>query len=82
LGAYESPINIIQNCMAEGIPDVILMDVDMPQMNGIEATQLIKEHFPKVNILILTVFEDRDKLFSALQAGASGYLLKKSKIID
>lgn len=82
LGAYESPINIIQNCKNEGIPDVILMDVDMPQMNGIEATQLIKEHFPQVNILILTVFEDRDKLFSALQAGASGYLLKKSKIIE
>ncbi len=81
LGAYESPINILQNCK-NNIPDVILMDVDMPLMNGIEATKLVKEHFPQVNILILTVFEDRDKLFSALQAGASGYLLKKSKIIE
>lgn len=81
LGAYESPINILQDCKST-IPDVILMDVDMPLMNGIDATQLVKEHFPQINILILTVFEDRDKLFSALQAGASGYLLKKSKIIE
>jgi DNA-binding NarL/FixJ family response regulator len=42
----------------------------------------VKENFPEINILILTVFEDREKLFSALQAGASGYLLKKSKIIE
>jgi DNA-binding NarL/FixJ family response regulator len=81
LGAYESPIEILQNCKTN-TPDVILMDVDMPLMNGIDATKLVKEHFSQVNILILTVFEDRDKLFSALQAGASGYLLKKSKIIE
>jgi two-component system, NarL family, response regulator LiaR len=81
LGAYESPIEILQNCK-NALPDVILMDVDMPLMNGIEATKLVKGHFENVNILILTVFEDRDKLFSALQAGASGYLLKKSKIIE
>jgi DNA-binding NarL/FixJ family response regulator len=81
LGAYESPIEILQNCKTN-TPDVILMDVDMPLMNGIDASKLVKEHFSQVNILILTVFEDRDKLFSALQAGASGYLLKKSKIIE
>ncbi|MFN3848542.1 MAG: response regulator [Spirosomataceae bacterium] len=81
LGAYDSPINILENSRT-ATPDVILMDVDMPLMNGIDATRLIKEHYPQVNILILTVFEDRDKLFSALQAGASGYLLKKSKIIE
>lgn len=81
LGAYDSPISILENCKA-ALPDVILMDVDMPQMSGIEATRLVKENFQQVNVLILTVFEDRDKLFSALQAGASGYLLKKSKIIE
>lgn len=81
LGAYESPIEILQNCK-NALPHVILMDVDMPHMNGIEATKLVKEQYENVNILILTVFEDRDKLFSALQAGASGYLLKKSKIIE
>jgi DNA-binding NarL/FixJ family response regulator len=81
LGAYGSPIEILQNCK-NALPHVILMDVDMPHMNGIEATKLVKESYENVNILILTVFEDRDKLFSALQAGASGYLLKKSKIIE
>lgn len=81
LGSYNSPVDIIQHCK-NTLPDVILMDVDMPIMNGIEATKLVKEQFPQVNILILTVFEDKEKLFSALQAGASGYLLKKSKIIE
>lgn len=81
LGAYHSPMDIILNCK-NTLPDVILMDVDMPILNGIEATKLVKDHFPQVNILILTVFEDREKLFSALQAGASGYLLKKSKIME
>lgn len=80
-GSYNSPVDILKNCK-NALPDVILMDVDMPIMNGIDATKLVKEHFPQVNILILTVFEDREKLFSALQAGASGYLLKKSKIIE
>ncbi|CAH0995155.1 Transcriptional regulatory protein LnrK [Emticicia aquatica] len=81
LGSYNSPVDIIQNCN-NTMPDVILMDVDMPLMNGIDATKLVKEQFPQINILILTVFEDKEKLFSALQAGASGYLLKKSKIIE
>lgn len=81
VGSYNSPVDIITNCKIN-LPDVILMDVDMPIMNGIDATKLVKEQFPQTNILILTVFEDKEKLFSALQAGASGYLLKKSKIIE
>jgi DNA-binding NarL/FixJ family response regulator len=81
LGAYESPIHIVEYCKSTQ-PDVILMDIDMPLMNGIEATQIVKDKYPSVNILILTIFEDREKLFSALQAGASGYLLKNSKIIE
>jgi DNA-binding NarL/FixJ family response regulator len=81
LGSFESPVHIIENCKT-ALPDVILMDIDMPLMNGIEATGLVKEKYPNINILILTVFEDREKLFSALQAGASGYLLKNSKIAE
>ncbi len=80
-GSFSSPVNIIDNCK-NITPNVILMDIDMPAVNGIEATILVKEYFPEINILILTVFEDRDKLFNALQAGASGYLLKKSKITE
>ncbi len=81
VGAYSNPLNILKNCR-ENTPEVILMDIDMPIMSGIAATQIVKEHFPEINILILTVFEEREKLFSALQAGASGYLLKKSRIIE
>lgn len=58
--------------------DVILMDIDMPGLNGIEATALIKSHFPSINVLILTSYDDSTKIFDALQSGATGYLLKKT----
>jgi DNA-binding NarL/FixJ family response regulator len=58
--------------------DVILMDIDMPGLNGIEATALIKSHFPDINVLILTSYDDSAKIFDALQSGATGYLLKKT----
>lgn len=66
-------------------PDVVLMDIDMPGINGIQGVWEIKERWPQMKVLMLTVFEDDDKIFSALRAGANGYLLKKDKpqkIID
>ena len=57
-------------------PDVILMDIELPGTNGIELTRLIQDKFPQVKILIQTVFNDREKIFKALCAGASGYILK------
>lgn len=57
-------------------PDVVLMDIEMPGMNGIDVTQHINDVFPDVKILIQTVFNDSDKIFQALCAGASGYILK------
>ena len=59
-------------------PDVIIMDIEMPVMNGIDATRLIKGEFPAMKILILTVFDDKERIFQALCAGGSGYLLKHS----
>ncbi|GAA3616210.1 response regulator transcription factor [Microlunatus ginsengisoli] len=61
---------------AELQPDVILMDLHMPAMNGIEATQLIVDTSPHIAVLVLTMLEDDDSVFSAMRAGARGYLLK------
>ena len=80
-GAYPNPGNILDHC-TNNRPDVILMDIDMPVMSGIEATSIVKEKFPGINILILTIFKDKDKVFNALCAGATGYLLKKSSTIQ
>lgn len=59
-------------------PDVVLMDINIPGKNGIEATKEIKEHYPAVQICIQTVFEEDDKVFASLCAGASGYILKNT----
>jgi DNA-binding NarL/FixJ family response regulator len=57
-------------------PDVVLMDIRMPIMDGIEATRAVKGRFPDVQVLVLTTFDDDESIFAALQAGASGYVLK------
>jgi DNA-binding NarL/FixJ family response regulator len=80
-GAYSDCSSVIENC-STATPDIILMDIDMPGMSGIEATALVKARFPQINIMMLTVYEDRDKVFDALCAGATGYLLKKSSSIQ
>jgi DNA-binding NarL/FixJ family response regulator len=66
-------------------PDVIIMDIDLPKTSGIEGVQIIKQAIPDANIFMLTVFEDEEKIFQSIKAGALGYLLKKDspdKIID
>lgn len=59
-------------------PDVVLMDIDMPGKSGIEGVAMVKEAMPEVAVIIYTVFEDDEKLFKGLCAGANGYLLKKT----
>jgi len=59
-------------------PDVVLMDINLPGMSGIECTRLLRDRNPRQQVLILTVYEDSDRIFEALQAGASGYLLKRT----
>jgi DNA-binding NarL/FixJ family response regulator len=59
-------------------PDVVLMDIGLPNISGIEGVRTVKENFNTIEVLMFTVFEDDDKIFEALKAGASGYILKKS----
>lgn len=56
--------------------DVILMDIQMPEMDGIETTRIISEHYPQIKIIMLTVLDDEESIFQAILAGANGYLLK------
>lgn len=64
----------------EFVPDVVLMDVRMPKLNGIEAARAIREMVPSVKIVMLTVSDEEDDLFDAIKAGANGYLLKEISI--
>jgi DNA-binding NarL/FixJ family response regulator len=59
-------------------PDIVLMDIQLPGMSGIECTAALKQKLPNLRVMMLTVYEDSDAIFNALKAGASGYLLKRS----
>lgn len=58
-------------------PDVVILDIDLPLLSGIEGAQLIKERMPEIGIFMLTVFEDEEKILKSIKAGAEGYLLKR-----
>jgi DNA-binding NarL/FixJ family response regulator len=60
-------------------PGVVLMDINLPGMNGVECVQRLKQVAPKIQVVMLTVYEDTDNIFNALAAGAAGYLLKRTK---
>lgn len=78
LGIYENCESLVEN-VGQLIPDVVLMDIDMPVVNGIEGVKVIREHFPNVVIIMQTVFEDENSIFEAIQAGAHGYILKTAR---
>jgi DNA-binding NarL/FixJ family response regulator len=61
-------------------PSLVLMDIEMPNVNGIEGVRIIKKYYPEIKIIMQTVFEDEEKIFAALQAGAEGYILKNAPI--
>ena len=84
VGAFEDCSHLLKN-IKEITPDVVLMDIGMPGMNGIEAVRILHEKYPDLKILMQTIFEDSDKIFESILAGASGYILKNtspSRILD
>jgi DNA-binding NarL/FixJ family response regulator len=75
VGSFSHVLDCIED-VRECQPDIVLMDIEMPGMTGIEAVKLIKKELPHVQILMQTVFEDDDRVFDSICAGASGYILK------
>jgi DNA-binding NarL/FixJ family response regulator len=84
VGSFSHVLDCIED-IKESKPDIVLMDIEMPGMTGIEAVRFLKKEFPHIQILMQTVFEDDDRVFDSICAGASGYILKNhlnTKLID
>lgn len=77
VGAFPN-CNELLDDIRKSIPDVVLMDIEMPGMNGIEAVRVIKEKFPEIKILMETIFEEDEKVFASICNGAEGYILKNT----
>ena len=76
-GAFPNCNNLLRN-IEQTKPDVVLMDIEMPGINGIEAVAMIKGEFPETKILMETIFDDDEKIFNSVCAGAEGYILKNT----
>lgn len=81
IGAYTNASAILENCRYRK-PDVILMDIDMPGISGIEAVAMIQTHYPEIKVLMQTVFEDNQKVFQSICNGAVGYIIKKTNPLE
>ncbi len=78
-GSFENCTNIIKD-MDLVAPDLVLMDIEMPGIDGIGGVRLIKQHYPHIKVIMQTAFDDDDRVFAAIQAGAEGYILKSASI--
>ena len=76
-GAFANCTDLVKDIIQTN-PDVILMDIEMPGISGIEAVKIAKEKFPEVKILMETIFDDNDKIFNSICNGAEGYILKNT----
>lgn len=79
-GSSEAFLQRLDALAASAIPDVILMDIELPGLSGIETTSLVKIRYEETAILMFTVFEDDERIFASIKAGASGYLLKDEPV--
>ena len=77
VGAFENCSQLLKN-VEDTKPDIVLMDIQMPGINGIEAVKMLREKYPRLKIMMQTIFEDREKIFQSIYAGASGYVLKNT----
>ena len=77
-GAFRSMEEALDR-IGQDLPDVVLNDIGLPGMSGIDGIRILKERYPDLVVLILTIYDDDDRIFDALCAGASGYLLKKTQ---
>ncbi|HCL84900.1 MAG TPA: DNA-binding response regulator [Chitinophagaceae bacterium] len=75
--ALNNLLNVVSE-VGKQMPDIILMDIGLPHISGIEGVHTVKSAYPEIQVLMFTVFEDDEKIFDAIRAGASGYLLKKT----
>jgi DNA-binding NarL/FixJ family response regulator len=80
IGMYTNAQDVLDN-LADPLPDVLLMDIGLPGMSGIECVRELKKIYPHLKIVMQTVYSDDDKIFESLRAGAVGYILKKSPIL-
>jgi len=76
-GSYRSMEEAIPR-IKNNVPDVLLSDIGLPGMNGIEGIGILKEQFPEMTVLMLTIYDDDERIFDAICAGASGYMLKRT----
>lgn len=79
VATFENCLNLIAD-IESSTPDVVLMDIDMPGMTGIEAVKILKKNFPDLLVIMQTVFDDGARITAAISAGADGYILKKSSL--
>ncbi|MEX2435759.1 MAG: response regulator transcription factor [Balneolaceae bacterium] len=80
--AVDSVEEMLEYLEENSIPDVLLMDIQLPGMSGIEGISIIKEKYPEIEIIMLTIYHDSHKIFNSLVAGASGYLLKHTSLSE
>ncbi len=78
----EEFLEILKELPADELPEIVLMDIEMPQMDGIQTIAVASMLYPKIKFIVLTVFDNNEKIFEAIKAGANGYLLKDDDAIN
>jgi DNA-binding NarL/FixJ family response regulator len=81
IGSYATAEEAVED-ISRKRPEIVLMDIQLPGINGVEATQIVKDKFPHIEVIIVSVYEDNELVFNALRAGASGYITKSANYLE